>query len=121
MNRLWLFLFLGLALALVAGTAQAADLGNLSGQSCGDGCGTFHFVNNQTGGASTGTIDASFSGSADCISGPSKVNNSNIQFVCGGCGTLTGASTDLPGKLVLSDFSCGKKGCDPKTDPKCTQ
>jgi hypothetical protein len=123
MKRQWLFVMaalffvVGLALMLTA-PAQAADISNLSGQSCGDGCGTWHFVNNQTGGAAAGTLTATFSDSVACITGPSKVLGNTQHFICSGCGDLTGASTNLPGRLVLSDFTCDAKEpppCDPKT------
>jgi hypothetical protein len=130
MKRQWLFsmaaLFfvVGLALMLAAGTipAQAAELENLSGQSCGDGCGSWHFVNNQTGGFASGTLTATFDSGDTCIVGPSAVLRNVTHFICSACGALTGASTDLPGRLVLSDFTCEKTPpppCDPKTDPTC--
>jgi putative metal-binding protein len=102
------FALTGLALMLAAVPAQGADLDNLNGQSCGDGCGIWHFVNNQTGGAGAGSLTATFSDSADCTVGPSAVNRTTQHFYCGGCGDLTGAFTNLPGKLVLSDFTCEK-------------
>ena len=107
----------------VAGSAFAATLSNLSGQSCGDSSGTWHFVNNQTGGAAAGTITATFTGEPPtCTTGPDKVLANTQHFICGASGTLTGASTNLPGRLVLSDFSCNeppkceKEPCEP---PKC--
>jgi hypothetical protein len=113
-----LMLVLTAVAALAGGTLMAADLGNLSGQSCGDFIGTWHFVNNQTGGAAAGTLTATFDGGSLCVTGPSKVLGSTQHFYCTSAGTLTGASTNLPGKLVLSDFSCDSGGkCDPKTDP----
>jgi hypothetical protein len=109
-------------------TVGAADLKNLSGQSCGAGTGTWHFVNNQTGGAADGVITANFT-SGQCIIGPSKNTGSTQHFFCVGfSGALLGASTGaLPGNLVLSDFSCTSAPppppppppCDPKTDPNC--
>ncbi|MDH3338294.1 MAG: hypothetical protein OER22_06070 [Gammaproteobacteria bacterium] len=106
-----------------AGIAWAADIDNLSGQSCGEQSGDWHFVNNKTDGATFGTLTATFSSGAVCIVSPSKVNNSNIHFDCDGyAGALLSASTDLSGKLVLSHFSCDEPPkpppCDPK-DPKC--
>ena len=95
--------------ALTGGTLMAADLGNLSGQSCGDFAGTWHFVNNQTGGAPAGTITAAWSSGDTCNLGPTKVLGSTQHFVCIASGTLLSASTNLPGKLVLSDFSCETK------------
>ena len=120
MQRQWLFLSVGLALVLVAGIvpAQAADIQNLSGQSCGDLTGTWHFVNNQTGGAAPGQLTATWDSGDSCTVGPSQVNNNVQHFFCTGSGALTSASTNLPGRLVLSDFTCEKKPpppCDPKT------
>ena len=54
------------ALGVYAGTALAAQLANLSGQSCGNSTGTWHFVNNQTGGAAAGTPNATRSSANSC-------------------------------------------------------
>jgi len=89
--------------------ARAADLnpGNL-GATC-NGTGTWHFVNNQTGTTTPGTLNAAFSCGSEGPVGPFKINpNGNQQFfveTSGEC-TLTGATTNLPGNLVLSDFVC---------------
>ena len=118
-----------LTVAVPGGAALAATLSNLSGQSCGDAIGTWHFVNNQTGGAADGTLIANFT-SGQCTVGTSKNTGSTQHFYCVGYGgTLLGATTgSLPGKLVLSDFSCASAPpppppppppCDPKTDPTC--
>jgi hypothetical protein len=107
------------ALGIYAGAALAAPLGNLSGQSCGDYTGTWHFVNNQTVGAGAGTLNATWSSGNSCSVSASKVLASTQHFYCTGAGTLLAASTDLPGKLVLSDFSCETKEpppCDPKKE-----
>ncbi|MDH4137467.1 MAG: hypothetical protein OEW09_12255 [Anaerolineae bacterium] len=109
-------MFFGLALALSSGPAMAASISNLSGQSCGAAEGTWHFVNNQTGGAAAGTLTATWASGDTCTVGPSKVLGSTQHFYCQASGALTGASTDLPGKLVLSDFSCETSKCVP--DPK---
>jgi hypothetical protein len=136
MNRsiLRLFVFMGFALLLVAGAvpAQAATIENLSGQSCGADNGAWHFVNNQTGGAAPGTLTATWSSGDTCTVGPSAVNKNTQHFDCLASGALTSASTNLPGRLVLSDFTCEtteppppcdpkkeKCDCDPKTDPTC--
>jgi hypothetical protein len=103
---------------LASGSVLAADIGNLSGQSCGDFTGTWHFVNNQTGGASAGTLSAIWSSGDSCNVSASSVNKNAQHFNCVASGTLLSASTNLPGKLVLSDFSCGSKEPPPPCDPK---
>jgi hypothetical protein len=126
----WQRISAGFAALCAAGIADAAVLGNLSGQSCGAQSGTWHFVNNQAPGAPTGTLNATWSTGETCSVLASKVLGSTQHFYCTASGTLTGASTNLPGKLVLSDFSCEDiktppppppppPPCDPKTDPKC--
>lgn len=104
---------LAAAFALPMAPAVAADLANLSGQSCGSNMGTWHFVNNQTGGAAAGTLTATFSDGTVFTTGPSKVLSSTQHFYATSSGTLVSATTGtLPGKLVLSDFTCvtgGKK------------
>lgn len=113
---------IGIAALGVAGVADAATLGNLSGQSCGAFTGTWHFVNNQTGGAAAGSLSATWSSGDTCTVSASKVLSSTQHFYCTASGSLLAASTNLPGKLVLSDFSCDTKEpppCDPKNDPKC--
>ena len=89
--------------------AGAADLHTPHvGSSCGAGeVGVWHFVNNQTGGAAAGVITASFDGGAVlAVQGADKVNQNNQHFTITGGTTLDGASTNLPGRLVLSDFTC---------------
>jgi len=101
-------MLVGLAIPLVA---YAADLSNGSGQSCGDFGGTWHFVNNKTGGAADGQLTAVFTGGTVGPVGPSKNTGSAQHFYVDATGTLLAASTNLPGKLVLSDFTCdAKKG-----------
>ena len=109
---------MAVAMTMVSGTALAADIANLSGQSCGGLSGTWHFVNNQTGGAGPGTLTATWSSGDTCTVGPTAVNAKVQHFYCTASGELTGASTNLPGKLVLSDFTCETKppSCDPKTE-----
>lgn len=101
-------------ITLTGVSVSAATLGNLSGQSCGDLIGTWHFVNNQVpAGSPIGTLIATFStGEVASDLGEAKGGGSTQHFYVTASGTLTGASTDLGGKLVLSDFSCngGKKG-----------
>jgi hypothetical protein len=107
-----------IALGVSGGAAFGADLANGSGQSCGDLLGTWHFVNNQTGGAPAGILTATWS-DGSCTVGPSAVNNKTQHFYCTASGTLQSASTNLPGRLVLSDFSCAdvkEPPCDPKKE-----
>jgi hypothetical protein len=119
-------LFAGASLAFVlcasAGIVSAADLANLSGQSCGTLTGTWHFVNNQIpAGSPVGTLYATWnSGSIQCTTTASAVNKNTQHFYCTAAGTLDGASTNLGGRLLLSDFTCESvPKCDPKTDPTC--
>jgi hypothetical protein len=106
------------AIALgISGAVSAAVISNLSGQSCGEFEGTWHFVNNQTGGAPAGVLDATWDSGDACSTGPSKVNASTQHFLCTASGALTSAVTNLPGRLVLSDFSCGVKKPPPKEPP----
>jgi hypothetical protein len=106
---------LALVLTLPMASAVGADIENLNGQSCGGELGNWHFINNQTGGATDGWLTAEFSDGMIWVVQTNKVNKSNMHFdVEGQAGTLVSASTsvdqagaiDLPGKLVLSDFSC---------------
>ena len=110
------------AAGIAGGTVFAASISNLSGQSCGDLTGTWHFVNNQTGGAAAGQLTASWSSGDSCTVSASQVNNNTQHFNCLASGTLQSASTNLPGRLVLSDFSCESKEppppCEGKDCPK---
>ena len=104
------FVVVGVLVALaVPVTAVAATLSNANGQSCGEGqVGVWHFVNNQTDGAGPGTLNAVFSGGITASTGPSKVLSSTQHFfvTTDGAATLISATTNLPGRLVLSDFTC---------------
>ena len=108
------------ALAAIAGAGAvwAASISNINGQSCGDFTGTWHFVNNKTGGAPAGTLTAFWDSGDTCTVSPSKVTASTQHFNCVASGALTSAVTNLPGRLVLSNFACETKKCDPKTE-KC--
>ena len=100
------FVLAGLIAALaIPVVASAAVLSNGSGQTCGGALGTWHFVNNQTGGAAAGILTATFS-SGIVVTGPSQVNANTQHFIVEATGTLITASTNLPGRLVLSDFTC---------------
>ena len=112
-----LIMLLGLVLAVSSSPALAVDIANLNGQTCSGGStATWHFVNNQTGGAPAGTLTATWSSGDTCTVSASKVNNSTQHFYCTASGTLQSASTNLPGRLVLSDFLCADIKCDPKTE-----
>jgi len=87
--------------------AIAATLQNGQNSTCGDGfVGSFHFVNNQTGkNAPPATLTVIFTDGTQMVA-PDKVNQSVQQWDVQSEGTLITASTNLPGNLVLSDFSC---------------
>jgi len=90
----------------VSTPAVAAELSNAHGQTC-EHVGVWHFVNNQTGGAAPGSLSATFSDGTVWAVAPSKVTNSTQHFYVESSGTLLSASTGaLPGRLVLSDFTC---------------
>lgn len=94
------------ALVGVSTPAVAAELSNAHGQTC-DHVGVWHFVNNQTDGAAPGSLSATFSDGTVWAVAPSKVTKSTQHFYVESSGTLLSASTgSLPGRLVLSDFTC---------------
>lgn len=96
------------ALVGISSPAIAAELSNGNGQSCGTAVGVYHFVNNQTGGAAPGLLTATFSDGTVWTVAPSKVLRSVQHFYVESRGTLVSASTgSLPGRLVLSDYTCG--------------
>jgi hypothetical protein len=102
-----------LAAALVIpASVTAADLHEPHlGLGCSTGfVGTFHFVNNQTGGEqSQGTLTAVIGGTQYVV-GAYKINQNVQHFLVEDAeGTIESASTDLDGRLVLSDFSCEEK------------
>jgi hypothetical protein len=125
-------LFIALMLSLVMALAfsslgMAAQLSNNIGLTlnCPEGqVGHWHFVSNQTGGAAAGQLIATFGDTGQLAAvGPTKVLGSTQHFVVEGpLGPLQGAYTltgnglnQLPGKLVLSDWSCvGDKKDPPK-------
>jgi hypothetical protein len=90
----------------VSTPAVAAELSNAHGQTC-EHVGVWHFVNNQTDGAAPGSLSATFSDGTVWAVAPSKVTKSTQHFYVESSGTLLSASTgSLPGRLVLSDFTC---------------
>jgi hypothetical protein len=90
----------------VSSPAVAAELSNAHGQTC-EHVGVWHFVNNQTDGAAPGILSATFSDGVVWAMAPSKVTRSTQHFYVESSGTLVTASTGaLPGRLVLSDYSC---------------
>ena len=100
-------------LGIVTVPVGAADLHEPhQGTACAaNEIGTWHFVNNQTEGLA-GVLVVEFDTGVSVFP-PSKVNRSvNHYNVVGQGNTLIDASTPgVPGRLVLSDFSCepGKK------------
>ena len=110
------FILAGLIAALaIPATAIAATLHPAHvGTTCSEG-GTFHFVNNQVGGLlPAGTLTANFSG-GQVVALADHITPGTQHWTIEGTGTLTGASTNLPGRLVLSDYECDeKKEEDPK-------
>lgn len=113
--RKWIKLSaLGAATGAVCVAAWGASISNISGQSCGGDTGIWHFVNNQTGGAGAGSLQATWSSGDSCTVSASKVNANTQHFYCSASGALQSAVTNLPGRLVLSDFTCEKKSEPPK-------
>ncbi|HYH72114.1 MAG TPA: hypothetical protein VD764_02775 [Nocardioides sp.] len=106
-NRKYWVVGATMALVTISSPAVAATLSNGSGQSCGDAIGVWHFVNNQTGGATTGMLTATFSDGSVWTVGPTSVNKNTMHFYVESAGTLESASTgSLAGRLVLSHFTC---------------
>ena len=108
----------------LATRAHAAELSNDVGATC-NGTGAWNFVQNQTEGATGGTITADFSCGAVATNITTHVSNSNIHWTVatsGSCtlnnATTTTASGDpLPGHLVLSDFTCAAGTPTPTPTP----
>lgn len=104
------------AALVVVPVALPATLSNAKGTTSCDGVSIWHFVNNQTGGATEkGNITVFFSGGVTVTAQASSVNNNTQHFFVETTGTVTllDAVTDLQGRLVLSGpVNCddGKKG-----------
>lgn len=127
MNRVKIFLLCLVLLALagmlhhqwdMVTPARAAVLQNGSGQSC-SGTGTWHFVNNQTGGACGSGITAVFTGDGGACNGTTGLSSiAGTQTKClssvdqyivstsGSCTLVSATTGSVPGNLVLSDFTC---------------
>ena len=100
------------SLALTAGIspipAIAVDLHEPHKGTTGEGNCSWHFVNNQRDGA-TGTLDAFFSCGDVLGQFPSKVKRKVLHFrfpTSGSCTLLDASTGSVPGKLLLSDFTC---------------
>lgn len=113
------------AVTIGGASLMAATLSNTFANNCA-GSATFHFVNNQTGGAGAGSLTANFSDGSSCTTGPSAINQNTQHFFCTVAtpgATVTSASTNLPGRLVISGVECGDvkepPPCDPNKDPNC--
>jgi hypothetical protein len=109
MKRFFAVLTLASAVAaVIVATAIPATLHNGQGSSCpGGSVGAYHFVNTQTGGAtSAGTLTASFTDGSVWTVTAYKVNQHMQHFLVESEGALITATTNLPGRLVLSHFSC---------------
>lgn len=114
------FLTLATAVGLIMALSIPVGAADLPGRflgtfDCAGGTVTLHFVNNQTGGAAAGEITVMTSNPTANIGplAPSQVNKNVQHFivVINGGATLDSATTNLGGRLVLSDFECtpGKK------------
>jgi hypothetical protein len=109
------YLVFGLLLAALAipATAVAANLHDAHKNSKCDVSGAigWHFVNNQTDGATGGTLTAEFSTGTIVDNTPDKILNKVLHWTVytpAGAVLIDANTGSVPGKLVLSD--CFKKG-----------
>ena len=105
---------------------RAATLSNAVGSTC-NGSGKWHFINNQTTGL-CGDLTATFS----CDNTETKITVPVTAGKClastahynvtttGNCTLVTASTGDQPGRLVLSDFSCGSATPTPTPTPTAT-
>lgn len=107
--------FAGAVLVAALAIPTVAIAANLHTPHIGTSCpagfvGTYHFVNNQTDGAqNAGTLNAVIGGVNYSVLAY-KVNQNVQHFLIeGAAGAVTSASTNLPGRLVISDFTCEEK------------
>lgn len=100
---------LSVVMAVPVGAADLHDAHEDTQATCGEGyLSVWHFVNNQTQRSAAGALDVDFSDGNLTGVAPDKVNR-NVQHWtvrAGGNAKLFDASTNLPGRLVLSDLSC---------------
>ena len=109
------------AVAVPQARAQATLNPSQIGTTC-NGNGIWHFVNNQTQGAtSAGTLTVSFSCGNFMVT--ATTINKNVQqffvLTSGSC-TLLGASSNLPGNIQLSDLNCTAATPTPSPTPTPT-
>jgi hypothetical protein len=110
---------IGLFVGLTLSGAVPAVAAELNPSQVGTSCETaalWHFVNNQTGGAQAGFIQVIFDSGEVVTVAATQVNNSSMQFFVSSSGgaaiesaktyTDSTLTTQLPGRLVLSDLFC---------------
>jgi hypothetical protein len=100
------------ALAIPASVTAASLHAPHLGSGCPTGfVGTFHFVNNQTGGVQTpGTLTATIGGVTYVVTAYQVNQNVQHFLIEDAAGAISAASTGaLPGNLVLSDLTCTEK------------
>lgn len=107
--------FVGALLVVALMIPTAAWAVNLHTPHLGSGCsagfvGTFHFVNNQTGGQQTPGILTAVIGGVNYSVTAYKVNQNVQHFLIEDAeGSIGSASSNLNGNLVLSDLTCTEK------------
>ncbi len=110
--------------AMTVPVGAAALHGPHVGTMCETGFATLHFVNNQTGGAPGGFIHAVFDNGSTTVAASKVLKNvqhfdvippTDASILIGAHTNATSAGHEpaLPGRLVLSDFTCE----DPKKPP----
>jgi hypothetical protein len=115
------FALVAVAVAVPQARAQATLNPSQIGTAC-NGNGTWHFINNQTQGAtSAGTLTVTFSCGTVMVTA-TKVNRNLQQFfvVTSDSCTLLGASSNLPGNIQLSDLNCTAATPTPSPTPTPT-
>jgi hypothetical protein len=107
--------FVGAALVVALAIPTAAWAATLNTAQLGSGCptgfvGTFHFVNNQTGGETDpGTLEATIGGTNYSVDAYQVNRNTQHFLIEDAEGSISSAETDLEGNLVLSDLTCTEK------------